>query len=162
MTALAITLAAIAGGLWRRWLGSEASTGRRYVKVVVGVCLAYAIVLLFRWEWTPLDMAFSATYAGAVVLIFVMGMDWRNLKWTAARWALSALPLAGLLGIDRHYIAAGLAPVVVAAAGLSWEATWRAPWAWPTLGLGHWLRGFSAYAEIIAGAIVFGFVAGAL
>lgn len=161
MTSILIFAAILIGGAWRRWLGADKATGPRSTKVAIGFALAYAVVVVARWEWSPLDLAYAAACSGAVVLPLVMAMDWHKLKWTAWRWAGSGLPLAGLLGIGQHYVAAGLAPVACAAAGLSWAATFRAPWAWPELGTGHWLRGYTAYAEVLSGAIVFGFAAAA-
>ena len=150
MSVVLTILIAASGGAWRRWLGAG-NSGPRSVKVVVGFFAGFILFVALRQDWNVLGTAFSAACAGALILPFVMALDWHNLKWPAARWALSALPLAGLLGIDRHFIGAGLAPIFAAAAGLSWATLSRVPFV---------AYAYTLYAEILAGMILWGFVAG--
>lgn len=170
MTAvLYVLVVAVLGSLWRRWLG-EADTGPRAVKVATGFALVAALLLAWR---VPDDLAPRLAFGlalGAAMLPHVMGFGrdgWNapiNLlfRWLPASALGVAAVLVGHLGWTWWCL---MFPVAVVGAGASWIVLEMAAGRThrltaPVIVAGReWLGGFTTYAELAAGALVWGAVA---
>lgn len=160
-----LLMLALCGGLWRRWLGSEKTTGRRSVKVIIGFAVAWVVLWLPLLPLTLYDVGAAAAVGGALLLIFVLGLNWLDPAWTAARWAGSAVPLAGALWLAGAPWGMAVASVAVAAAaGLWWLALRPFNNALPTWRPGGMVvfEGYTSYAEFLSGATLWAYAGLAL
>lgn len=157
---LTVVACAVAGGLWRRWLGA-ADTGPRSVKMVAGLILfmaatnpAWISMSPFNWQNLAvilisggLTLAMWAEGHGQGIDVgTAMGTAESDLRYMAARYAAVVVPAAGAaLGVTGGYIPFLIAVPVGMLVGSMWYVCSK-------LKLGH----YTAYAEAAAGAIAFG------
>lgn len=144
-----VIIAAVLGAIWRRWLGSDRITGRRWLKVTIGFAVFSALLLADGQR--PL---WAGSLAAAMMAMILPPMRWLDPVWTVCRWALPAIPAAAI-GV---FLSGPAALIIIPAsvlAGLSWWifSHWNG---WPRLRIGRVsiLDGYTSYAEMASGGIV--------
>lgn len=123
---IVILLAAVLGGLWRRWFGGWPTEGRRWVQLSLGASLGAVLALGAGAPW------WAAVLSAAAVAFWVPGH--RLMEWRLGQWLLRYGPLGIYWWLARKYLDRYGAAV--------YPAQWASPF----------IDGPFALAEILGGA----------